>query len=127
METHLIHQRETTEDTESFLQENIDKFQTDAVFLLKQMIKGEKLTAKTVVQKYGKEPRRLRDLEISGKCQKRWVLKENGKRSYVEYYVEVPRQLTKSEVIANAHKAMQSLEKIESNLTTALQQGNLFQ
>jgi len=65
-----IHQREKDDNTESFHQENIKKAQSDAVFLLNQMLRGERLTAKTVVQKYGIADRRLRDLEISGKCKK---------------------------------------------------------
>lgn len=95
----MLHERENNQDTESFLQENIDKFQTDAVFLLGIMLKGEKLTAKTVVQKYGKEPRRLRDLFISGKCKKQWKLDDKGKRLYVEYYCEIPLPPTKQEAV----------------------------
>lgn len=95
----LLHQREQDENTESFLQENHDKFETDCVFLLGLMIKGERLSAKTVVQKYGKESRRLRDLFIAGKCEKSWVLNEKGKRQHVEYFVDVPKPPTKTKVI----------------------------
>lgn len=84
MNDDIIHQRENNSDTESFLQENIEKLTTDIMFLLKLMKMGERLTAKTVVQKYGKEPRRLRDLFIAGRCSREWVLNEKGKRQYVE-------------------------------------------
>jgi hypothetical protein len=95
-----IHQRESTEETESFHQENIKKAESDAVFLLGQMLRGEILTAKTVVQKYGIADRRLRDLQISGKCKKRWKLNDDGKRQYVEYYCEIPKAPTKLSVAA---------------------------
>lgn len=121
MNDDLIHQRETSDNTESFLQENIDKFEIDAVFLYKLMLKGERLTAKTVVQKYGKESRRLRDLFISGKCEKEWVLNEKGKRLYVEYFVSLPHLPTKSEVIANAERAIENLKKAEKNLVTVFE------
>lgn len=94
----MIHQRENNEDSEKHLQENHDKFQSDAVFLLHQMLRGERLTAKTVVQKYGIADRRLRDLEIAGKCRKEWVLSESGKRLYVEYFCEIPKPPTKQSV-----------------------------
>ncbi len=90
-----IHQRESSEDTESFLQENIKTFETDCLFLLKCMLRGERLSAKTVVQKYGKESRRLRELYTSGKCEKEWMHNEKGKRTHVEYFITPPKPPTK--------------------------------
>lgn len=107
-----IHQREKDKDTESFLQENMSTFEADAVFLLKLMLKGERLTAKTVVQKYGKESRRLRDLFISGKCEKEWVLNENGKRKWVEYFITAAKLPTKSECIERSAKVIDMLKSI---------------
>lgn len=118
MKTLEVHQKENSEDTERHLQENIDSYEIDAVFLYKLMLRGERLTAKTVVQKYGKESRRLRDLFISGKCEKEWVVNDKGKRLYVEYFVSIPRPPTKSEVIANAERGMESLKKAEKVLVT---------
>tara|TARA_R110000868_G_scaffold203901_1_gene451815 strand:+ start:1273 stop:1605 length:333 start_codon:yes stop_codon:yes gene_type:complete len=97
----LTHIRENNDDSERHLSENRSKFETDAMFLLKQMLRGEILTAKTVVQKYSIADRRLRDLENDGKCKKRWKLNEVGKRLYVEYFCEIPKQLTKSDIISN--------------------------
>lgn len=111
-----IHQRESSEDTERHLQENISKFEIDAVFLLKLMLKGERLTAKMVVQKYGKESRRLRDLFISGKCEKEWVLNEKGKRLYVEYFITVLKPPTKSEVVEKAGRVIQMLKAIPNGV-----------
>jgi predicted DNA-binding ArsR family transcriptional regulator len=91
----FTHLRENNDDTEQHLSENRDKFESDAMFLLKQMLRGEVLTAKTVVQKYGVADRRLRDLENEGKCKKRWKLNDDGKRQYVEYYCEVGKLPTK--------------------------------
>lgn len=100
----FTHIRENNDDTERHLSENREKFETDAMFLLKQMMRGEVLTAKTVVQKYSIADRRLRDLENEGKCKKRWKLNNEGKRLCVEYYCEIPRPITKSELIANWDK-----------------------
>ncbi len=96
-----IHQRENSDDSERHLQENIGKFETDCVFLLRKMLLGERLTAKVVMQKYGIHDRRLRDLEISGKCEKAWKYNDNGKRMYVEYFITPPKQPTKAELFYN--------------------------
>lgn len=98
--TGITHDRENSEDTERHLSENREKFETDAQFLLKQMLRGERLTAKTVVQKYGIADRRLRDLEIDGKCKKQWKLNDEGKRMFVEYFCEIPLPPTKQKAIA---------------------------
>lgn len=95
----LIHQRENSEDTEKHLQENHDKFETDCQFLLKLMLRGERLTGKTVMIKYEIHDRRLRDLHISGKCEKAWKLNEKGRRMYMEYFITPPKRPTKKEVI----------------------------
>lgn len=115
-----IHQRErqSPQETESFLQENIQKYETDAVFLYKLMQNGERLTAKDVMQKYGIHDRRLRDMEISGKCEKAWKLNENGKRMYVEYFINLSHPPTKKEVIANFHKAENNLQVVEKSFVT---------
>lgn len=113
-----LHQREKSENTESFLQENIEKFGGDALFLLKLMLRGERLTGKDVVQRYGIHDRRLRDLEISGKCEKRWVLKENGKRSHVEYFVTIPHPPTKHEVIQKADAIIRTMKDIPKKMKT---------
>ena len=94
--THLI---ENNDDSQRHLEENRNKFESDAQFLLNQMKRGERLTAKTVVQKYGIADRRLRDLENEGKCKKEWKLNEAGKRLYVEYFCEIPRPQTKQNIV----------------------------
>lgn len=116
-----IHQRESTEDTESFLQENIEKFEIGAVFLLKKMLTGERLTAKDVMQKYGIHDRRLRDLFISGKCQREWVLNDKGKRLYVEYFIPIPKPITKTELIEKTNSAINNLRVAEDNLVTVFE------
>jgi hypothetical protein len=111
-----IHQREKDNDTESFLQENIKTFETDAVFLLKLMLNGERLTGKDVMQKYGIHDRRLRDLHISGKCEKAWKLNEKGKRMYVEYFIPKSHQQTKQECIEKHKSATEHLRVVERTL-----------
>lgn len=97
----LIHDMERGEDSQQHLSENKSKFESDATFLLKQMMRGDRLTAKTVVQKYSMESRRLRDLFISGKCEKAWKVNEQGKRLYVEYFITTPKPPSKKQTIEN--------------------------
>jgi hypothetical protein len=118
-----VHQRENSEDTESFLQENIDKFENGAMFLLNKMKRGERLSAKTVMMKYGIHDRRLRDLEIAGKCQKEWMVNSKGKRTHVEYFIPLPHPPTKSEVVAKAAKIINLTKSIPGDL----KQGDLFE
>lgn len=112
-----LHERENNPDSQQHLDTNRQKFETDAQFLLRQMINGEVLTAKTVVQKYGVADRRLRDLEIDGKCEKRWRLNENGKRMYVEYFVPRIKSPSKSEVIQRATKVIELLKSTGQQLS----------
>lgn len=87
----LVHQREADSNTESFLQENVGKFESDCVFLLKLMLRGERLTRQEVVGKYKLNDRRLGDLFTAGKCERRWKYGVNAKgkpkRLYVEYFI----------------------------------------
>jgi hypothetical protein len=99
MAENITHDIERGEDSQRHLDQNREKFETDAMFLLKQMLRGERLTAQTVVKKYSCEPRRLRDLHNEGKCKKEWV-SVDGKRKYVEYYCDIPKPPTKGQVVA---------------------------
>lgn len=96
--TDLTHIRENNEDSQQHLDSNREKFETDAMFLLKQMMRGERLSAKTVVQKYGCESRRLREIFSEGKCEKVWVTDTNGKRKFVEYFITPPKPISKTEL-----------------------------
>lgn len=106
-----IHQRENNEDTESHLQENISKYETDAVFLLRLMLSGERLTRQRVAE-LKIDGRRLGDLFISGKCEKAWKVNEKGKRMYVEYYITIPKPPTKSELITKVAKVINLMQSI---------------
>lgn len=97
--TDFVHYKENNDDTQSHLDANREKYETDSQFLLKQMKRGERLTAQTVVKKYSCEPRRLRDLHNEGECEKAWKTNESGKRLYVEYFITLPKLPTKQEII----------------------------
>jgi len=109
--TEFTHIRENNDDTERHLSENREKFETDCVFLLKLMLRGERLTRKEVVQKYEINDRRLGNLFESGKCKREWMYKDlpNGKkkRTHVEYFCEIPKLLTKQQLIDNWDKLKQ--------------------
>lgn len=96
MEKYILHERESSEETESFLKDNGKKFNKDCIFILKLLYKGMRLHARQVEVEFNKDGRRLRDIIANKKeCKKQWVLNEKGKRLYVEYWLEPPKPLTK--------------------------------
>lgn len=123
MDTTFLHRRESSEDTEQHLQENIEKYEADAVFLHKLMLRGERLTRQMVVEKYKINDRRLGDLFISGKCEKEWVLNENGKRKWVEYFITAAKLPTKSECIERSAKIIDLMKTVGKEYQ---HQGKLF-
>lgn len=144
-----LHQRENSENTESFLQENINDFKRDLDFVLMLMRNGKRLTAKSLVQEYGIADRRLRDAYLnresiekkSGeKVMREWKLNEKGKRMYVEYFILNPFPPTKHEVIERSAKVISIMQSLpdkelvklfelpdEPIIKPNLQQGDLFQ
>jgi len=94
-----IHERESDSNTESFLNENRDKFESDAKFLLHLLYGGRKLSGHQVTKDYGIDSRRLRELVNSHKdVKKEWVLDEKGKRKYVQYFMDIPKLPTKDDL-----------------------------
>ena len=96
----MIHSKENNQDTESFLKSNGKKFQGDCLTVMKLLYSGLRLNAQLLVEKYHLHDRRLRncrearpDIVKSG-----WVHDANGKRLYVEYWVDVPKPVTKKEL-----------------------------
>ena len=96
--TDLTHIKENNSDSQQHLEENRQKFETDAVFLLRLMKMGKRLTRLSVVKDYGIDGRRLGELHSEGQCKKSWKINDKGKRLYVEYYVPIPKMLTKTEL-----------------------------
>lgn len=110
MQDLTIHQRESPNDSETFLQENINDFKRDLDFVLMLMKNGKRLTAKSLVQEYGIADRRLRDAYLNREQIKRetgwdvireWKLNDNGKRMFVEYFMKLPPPPTKKQVFEN--------------------------
>jgi hypothetical protein len=100
MSNPLLHEVENNPDTESFLKENGDKFQGDCLTIMRLLFAGYKLSAKDVVVKWGLHDRRLRDV-IKARpdiVKKEWVMKPNGKRDYVVYFIEKFQPPTKSDL-----------------------------
>lgn len=110
-----LHEHETTEDTERHLNEHRRKFESDCLVLLKIMLKGKRLTTQEV-RDMKIDDRRLRNLHEVGKCQREWAMKPNGSRSHVEYFVQIPSPITKTQLIKQTSEAMDKLKTIESNL-----------
>lgn len=98
--TEFTHIRESTEDTERHLSENREKYESDGLYLYRLMKMGKRLTRQQVVKDYGINDRRLGEIFSDGKCQKEWVVNENGKRLYVQYFIPIPKPITKGKLIA---------------------------
>lgn len=87
----MLHQRESNEETESFLQENKVKFTGDCLTVLKLLYSGKRLSGEMLVREYGIHDRRLRDVYAARPdlvC-KEWKRNESGKRLYVEYFATI--------------------------------------
>ncbi len=97
----FIHLKENSPELQSFLDENSVKFNGDALIVLRLLYSGIRLTAMDLVSKYSIADRRLRDLhaEFPNTVKKAWVKDLNGKRKYVEYFVERPITKTKQDAI----------------------------
>ncbi len=96
----MIHEHENNQDTESFLKSNGQKFKGDCVTAMKLMYQGVRLNGDTCKQLYGFHDRRLRNCHEARPdiVKKQWVLDGNGKRKYVEYWIDIPKQTTKSDL-----------------------------
>lgn len=96
----ILHQNENNHDTESFLKSNGKKFQGDCLTAMRLMFSGVKLTSQDCWEKYKIHDRRLRNCREARPdiVKSRWVLKDNGSRSHVEYWIEQFKPPTKSEL-----------------------------
>ena len=93
----MIHERESTQDTEQHLSENREAFESDCVFLLRLMMRGKRLTSQDV-HDMKIHDRRLRNLFESGKCEREWMFNDKGKRTHVEYFIKAAKPPTKQSV-----------------------------
>lgn len=109
----LTHEIENNQDSEKHLSENREKFESDCLFLLKEMMKGRRLSAQDVNDMKIND-RRLRELFSEGKCKKEWKLNENGKRMFVQYFI--PKIETPSKT-KNIEKAKQFFDLLKNKAT----------
>lgn len=109
----MIHEKETTEDTESFLKENGKKFGQDCVTAMKLMYSGVKLNGDTCKQIYGIHDRRLRECRQARPdiVKSAWKKDSNGKRLYVEYWIEIMTP-TKAKAIEDGQKILDAMNKV---------------
>lgn len=108
----MLHKRETTEDTESFLKENGKKFSQDCITAMKLMYGGVKLNGDTCKQLYGIHDRRLRECRQARPdiVKSAWKKDSNGKRLYVEYWIEIMTP-TKAKAIEDGQKILDAMNK----------------
>lgn len=95
----LLHEKENNQETESFLKDNGEKFNNHCVEVLKLLYRGLKLSSRELETQYNMDGRRLRDIYAARKdCKREWKRDENGKRLYVQYYLNIPKPPTKTKL-----------------------------
>lgn len=101
MET-MLHDRESSEETESFLKQNGKKFGQDCVTAMKLMYQGVRLNGETCKELYNIHDRRLRNCREwrPDIVKSEWKRNEKGERLYVEFWIELPRPMTKGKLVA---------------------------
>ena len=97
----ILHEIENNPDSQSFLDENINQFNGDCKKVMVLLYKGIRLNAKMLVQEYGLHDRRLRNCIAARPdvVKKAWKFDENGKRLFVEYFIEQPMPETKKQLV----------------------------
>ena len=119
----MLHEMERGEESQQHLNENADKFNGDCRRVMALLHCGVKLSAYSIVQDYEISDRRLRDCYKAwpNVVKKRWVKNQaNGKKNYVEYYIEPPLSKTKAASIAWANDFLERMK------TKGTSQANLF-
>ena len=95
----ILHETENNEVSEQHLKDNGKKFSRHCVFLLGLMYKGMRLSSREVERDYNVDGRRLRDIFANRKeCKKAWRKDDDGNNIEMEYWLEIPKQPTKSEL-----------------------------
>ena len=117
----MLHEKESSPDTESFLKENGKKFSQDCITAMKLMYGGVKLNGDTCKQLYGIHDRRLRECRQARPdvVKSAWKKDSNGKRLYVEYWIDVPISPTKQRAIEEGQKILDAMQD-------KFKQGELF-
>jgi hypothetical protein len=105
----MLHEVENNLDTELFLKENGKKFSDDCIKAMQLMYKGVRLNGDTCKELYSIHDRRLRDC-LAGRpdiVKKAWKIGDDGKRKYVEYWIDTPAPPTKKEIVEKWNKLVQ--------------------
>lgn len=96
----MLHEYENSQDTQEFLKSNGKKFQGDCLTAMRLMFSGIIMTSQDCWEKYKIHDRRLRNCYAARPdiVKKRWVMKANGTRSHVEYWIDKFQPPTKAEL-----------------------------
>ena len=118
----MLHETENNEVSEQHLKDNGKKFSRHCVFVLTLMYKGLRVTARQLERDYNIDGRRLRDIYANRKeCKKAWRLSPDGKTQEMEYWLEIPKQTTKSDLQEwwNKHQQEQPIRYKKGEKTAA--------
>jgi hypothetical protein len=96
----ILHESENNSESQEHLNQNGKKFHGDCLTVMRLLYSGIRLSAQDVVVKYGLHDRRLRDCYAARPdvIKKEWVLKPNGRRDYVVYFIDVVKRPVKSDL-----------------------------
>jgi len=106
----ILHEVENNLETELFLKQNGKKFSNDCITAMKLMFSGVRLNGDTCKELYGFHDRRLRDCIAARPdiVKKEWVYGADGKKKYVEYWIEKFQPPTKKEVVDEWKKKLKT-------------------
>lgn len=99
----ILHKHENNPETESFLKDNGKKFNQQCIDVLKVLYSGRRYTAYEISRllDIADGGRRLRDIyAFRSDCKREWRKSDDGKRAEVEYYLDIPKQPTKGDVVS---------------------------
>ncbi len=105
----IIHNIENNPDSESHLEQNLEKFSGDCLTVMRLLYKGIRLTGRMLERDYDLDSRRLRDCYAARPdiVKRTWVLTPDGKRTkWKQYYIEIPMPPSKKESVEWATKVL---------------------
>lgn len=112
----LLHSIENNKDTQSFLEENSGKLQSQCERVMELLYTGKRLSERDLVIDYGMNGggRRLRECKAARPniINKEWKKDANGKRLYMEYWIDCPKIQTKSDVVRKATALIENMKSI---------------
>lgn len=121
----MLHEFENNIESQNHLKDNGEKFNRQCVMVLQVLYRGGRWTGKMIndLLDIADGGRRLRNLyEARKEVKREWVMTEDGKKTkWKEYWLEIPKQPTKKELIVKVHESNSKTPVIAINRNEYIQ------